>query len=106
MDSSATIPQAPAKDSAPAKDPHMPALVKIGDLIAPKAPTTIAAAGLEEGVLTDLALRLAYTSARFSTEWVAKRLHLSLALAGEVLTEMCRDGVAEEVMQTSEGRSH
>src|SRR5260370_36161204 len=92
--------------TATAKDRHMPAMHRVGDLIAPKAPQDMATAGLEEGVLIDLAVRLAYTSARFSTEWVAKRLHLSLALSGEILDLMCRDGLAEEVLQTAQGRSH
>jgi predicted ATPase with chaperone activity len=44
--------------------------------------------------------------ARFTTDWVAKRLHLSLALTGELLEQMCREGVIEETLRTAEGRSH
>jgi hypothetical protein len=33
--------------------------MRVGDLLAPKAPQDIAAAGLEEGSLSDLAVRLA-----------------------------------------------
>jgi predicted ATPase with chaperone activity len=79
---------------------------RVGDLIAPKAPQTLAAAQLEEGALTDLAVKLAYTVARFTADWVCKRLHLSLALAGEVLEQVCRDGMAEQTMQTTQGRCH
>jgi hypothetical protein len=81
-------------------------MVRVGDLVAPKAPQDIRSARLEEGVLTDLALRLAYTVARFTTDWVAKRLHLSLDLAREVLEQLCREGLVEETLQTSESRSH
>jgi predicted ATPase with chaperone activity len=88
------------------KDPDLPPMIQVGDLIAPKAPQDVAAARLEEGALTDLAVKLAYTAARFSTEWVGKRLNLSVELARDVLEQLCRDGLAEEVMQTSQGRSH
>jgi hypothetical protein len=44
--------------------------------------------------------------ARFTTDWVANRLHLSLALARDVLEQLCREGLVEETLQTSETRSH
>ncbi len=95
-----------ATANAPAKDPHLPPLFRLGELIAPKAPQDLAGARLDEGTLTDLAVRLGFTAARFSTDWVAKQLHLSLPLADEVLVQLCRDGLAEEVLQTAAGRSH
>ena len=55
----------------------------------------IAAAGLEEGTLTDLAVKLAFTVARITTEFVAKRLHLSMPLVQAVLDQTCRDGMLE-----------
>jgi predicted ATPase with chaperone activity len=88
------------------KDPSLPPMVKVGDLIAPKAPHDIPTAGLEEGVLTDLAVKAAFTVARLSTDWLAKRLHFSLPLVQSVLDQVCRDGMLEETMQTSQGRSH
>ena len=88
------------------KDPNLPALHRVGDLIAPKAPSGIAAARLEESVLTDLAVRLAYTVVRFTTEWVCKQLHLSPPLGQEVLEQVCREGLVEETMRTSETSSH
>jgi hypothetical protein len=95
-----------ATSDAPAKDPYLPPLIRVGDLIAPKAPQDIAGAGLDEGALTDQAVKLAYTAARLTTDWVAKQLHVSLTLAGEVLEQLCREGLAEETMKTSQARSH
>jgi hypothetical protein len=95
-----------AIDDTPSKDPYLPPMQRIGDVVAPKAPLDMAAARLEEGVLTDLALRLAYTVARFTTDWMANRLHLSLPLTREVLEQLCRDGLVEVTLQTSETRSH
>lgn len=91
---------------APSKDPHMPAMIRVGDIYAPKAPADIAEAKLEERVLTDLVVRLAYTVARLSTDWVCKQLHLSLPLAQEVLDAVCREGLLEETMRVSDARSH
>jgi predicted ATPase with chaperone activity len=74
--------------------------------VAPKAPQDVASARLEEGALTELTAKLAYTVSRFSTDWMAKRLHLSLSLAAEVLEDTCREGLIEETMRTTQGRSH
>lgn len=99
--------EAPAAASETStRDPYLPPLFRMGDLIAPKAPQTLAATGLEESTLIDLGVRLAFTVARFSTEWVAKKLHLSLPLVGELLEQLCREGLVEETMRTGQGRSH
>jgi hypothetical protein len=96
----------PATSDAPPKDPHLPPLVRVGDLIAPKAPQKIAAAGLDEGLLTDLVVKLASTVARFSTDWVMKRLHLTWPLVTEIMEQLCREGLVEETLKSSETRSH
>jgi predicted ATPase with chaperone activity len=95
-----------ATKAPPDKDPHLPPLVKVGDVVAPKAPQDVASAGLEDNALSDLAVKLAYTATRISTEWVAKQLHLSLTLVNEVLEAVCRDGLLEETLRTTQGRSH
>jgi predicted ATPase with chaperone activity len=92
--------------AAPPKDPLLPTLFRTGDLIAPRAPQDIPAAGLEERTLTDLAIKLACTTARFTTDWLAKHLHLSLPLASAVLAELSVDALVEETLKISEGRSH
>jgi predicted ATPase with chaperone activity len=95
-----------ATGDVPLKDPPLQPMHRVGNLLAPTAPQTMAAARLEEGTLTELAVKLAYTVARFTTDWVAKRLHLSMALVGELLEQLCRDGLLEETMRTAEGRAH
>ncbi len=89
-----------------AKDPHLAAMQRIGDLLAPRAPQDIAAAGLEESILTGLLLKLGYAVARFTTEWVCKQLHISLALANDVLEKVCMEGLVEETMRTNESNAH
>jgi predicted ATPase with chaperone activity len=93
--------EAPAREPLP-KDRHLPPMVRIGDIIAPRAPQDVAGARLEEGILTELAVRLVYTINRFTIEWVSKRLHISIALAGEVIEQLCREGVVEETMMSSQ----
>jgi hypothetical protein len=95
-----------ATGDAPAKDPHLPPLRRIGDLIAPSAPQDIATAGLEEATLTGLILRLGYTVSRFTTTWVAKQLHLSLELTNELLGKLCVEGLVEQLWQTSQASAH
>jgi hypothetical protein len=98
--------QSTANTGGSSKYPHMPPMHRAGDLIAPKAPRSVAAAGLEESALTDLALKLAFTVARFTTDWVAERLHLSLQLTAEILDLLYREGLIDETMKTSQTRSH
>jgi DNA-binding PadR family transcriptional regulator len=90
----------------PSKDPHLPPLHRVGDLLAPKAPQDMAGARLEEGLLTELALKRAYTINRFTTEWMSKRLHLSMALAAEVVEQLCREGLVEETMMSTQNRPY
>jgi hypothetical protein len=94
-----------ATSDVQSKDPHMPPMQRVGDILAPKAPQDIASARLEDGTLTDLALKLAYTANRFTAEWVSKRLHLSLPLAAEITEQLCREGLIEETMMSSHSRA-
>jgi hypothetical protein len=88
------------------KDPHLPALHRVGDLVAPATPQEVAATGLEEAILTGLVLKLGYTVSRFSTAWVSKQLNLSLALASQLLDKLSFDGLVEQTMQTSQTSAH
>jgi predicted ATPase with chaperone activity len=81
-------------------------MLRVGDLLAPRAPEDVAAARLEDGVLADLAVKLAHTVSRFTTDWVGKHLHLSLPLVQEVLEQLCRQGLLEETMRTNAASSH
>jgi MoxR-like ATPase len=91
---------------SPSKDPNLPPLIRVGEVGAPKAPVDFATAQVDQGVLTDLVVKLACTAARFTTDWVMEQLHLSLRLAGVVLEQLVRDGLIEETLKASETRSH
>jgi MoxR-like ATPase len=91
---------------APPKDPHLPPLHRVGNLIAPKAPHDLAGTGLEPHVLPDLLVRWGFTETRFTTEWVSQHLHISPALARQVLDRVCQDGTVEQLWQTGTGDHH
>jgi hypothetical protein len=88
------------------KDPNLPPLGRTGDLIAPKAPYDLPAVRHEETTLCDLIVKHAYTVPRFSTESVARQLHLSMPLAAELLGKLCYDGPVEQLMQSSKTNAH
>src|SRR5438132_6509602 len=100
MDPSVATSEAPP---TPAKDPHLPPLVRIGDLIAPKAPQDIATAGLEEEVLIDLAVKMAGTIPQFTTEWMSQRLQLSAPLVQELLEQLSIARLVEALWETGSG---
>ncbi len=93
-------------DEAPTKDPHLPALHRQGDLIAPTAPQDIPQAGVEPEVLTGMVLKMGYQVGRFTTEWITKHLHISPALTNKLLEKLCYEGSLEQLWQTTQASSH
>jgi len=100
MDPNATTPEAAAKD------PDLPPLVRVGDIVSPAAPLTREAVELELGEINDLAVKLGSTVARFTTDWVSKQLRLSLPLTRLLLERLCQEGLFEELWQTGGGSAH
>lgn len=89
-----------------AKDPNLPALVRVGNVIAPMAPQDLATIPQEERDLCDLLLKLAYQVPRFSTDWLCKQLHLSAPLVDQLLQKLCFEGQVEQLWQTSQTSAH
>jgi hypothetical protein len=79
---------------------------RVGDLMVPTAPQEIVTAGLSETILRDMVLRLGYTVARFTTDWLARQLHLSAALTNQLLEKLCFEGLIEQLWQTTAGKAH
>jgi hypothetical protein len=74
---------------------HRPAMIAIGEELAPAAPTDLRATGLDSLVVSHLALKTAYTVPQFSTEWAARRLHLPQPVVGEVLEQLRSDSMLD-----------
>jgi hypothetical protein len=88
------------------KDPNLPALHRMGDLVAPKPPQELAAVKHEERDLADLLVKAAYTVPRFTTDSVCKHLHLPVPLADQLLEKLCYEGHMEQLWQTSKANAH
>jgi len=93
-----------ANGNAPGKDPDLPAMGRLGDVACPRAPQTVDDAGLEDGVLIDLAVKFAYTINRFNGDWLVERMHVAPALAAAVTQQMLTEGLIEETMMTMGGK--
>jgi hypothetical protein len=88
------------------KDPDLPPLARVGDIIAPKAPNDLAAIKEEETAMADMLVKLAFTVPRFTTDWVGKQLHMSVPLVGCLLEKLCFDGLVEQLWQTTAASAH
>ncbi len=93
-----------ASANTPRRDPDLPPLGRLGDLYCPRAPQTVAEARLEEGALTDLTLKVAYTINRFTEEWLCERLFISPALAAAIAAQLAQEGLIEETMMSTRER--
>jgi hypothetical protein len=70
---------------------HLPPLLAVGQEWAPAAPSDPNQTGISPAVLRDLALKTAYTTPQFTTEWAARQLCLPQVLVGELLDQMRAD---------------
>jgi predicted ATPase with chaperone activity len=75
-------------------------LISIGDVSAPEAPATLRNIDVDSGVLSDLALKTAFTTAQFNTDWAAQRLCLSTPLVAELLEALKKDLLLETLGAT------
>jgi energy-coupling factor transporter ATP-binding protein EcfA2 len=87
-------------------DQFMPTMIKVGDIMAPKAPLEKADVKGELSELSDLAVKLTSMVPRFTTDYVADQLQLSMPFVRQLLSEMCQEGLAEELWQTGQGSAH
>jgi predicted ATPase with chaperone activity len=93
-----------ANANAPEKDPDLPPLGRLGDVLCPKAPKTIADARLDEGELADLAVKFAYSINRFTDEWLAERMRVHPTLAAALVAQLSSEGLVEETLMTTGGK--
>ena len=79
----------------------LPEMVDAGGFQAPKAPEQIADTGVDEDVLRDLALKLAYTTPQFTTDWAVEQLCLPHQLTEEIYWSLKQDKLVEILGQVS-----
>lgn len=90
--------------NSPEKDPHLPPMGRLGDLLCPRAPQSISEAKLEDGALTDLAVKVAYTSNRFTNDRLCDVLRISQAVAVACARHLLGEGWIEETMSSTRER--
>lgn len=86
------------------KDPNLPPLGRLGDLLCPRAPQTISEMRLDDAVLTDLAVKVAYTSNRFTADRLIEVLRVSPAVALACARYLAGEGWIEETMSSTRER--
>jgi hypothetical protein len=86
------------------KSAHLPPMGRLGELMCPRAPQTIADARLEDNALIDLAVKFAAHANGFTSDWLAERMHMSLALAEDIITYLKTEGLAEKTLLTTGGK--
>ncbi len=76
------------RDDAEAGSVIAPSMLPHDDSFSPKSPSTMEETGIERQVLSNLALKLAYSTTKFSTQWASQQLCLPLQIVGELLDEL------------------
>src|SRR5271155_1184422 len=71
-----------------AVDSHLPKMIETDGGLAPESPVNAKAPGLDRPILLALALKTAHVMPQFTTETAARRMHLPLALTGDLLEQL------------------
>ena len=74
---------------------HLPKLLQLEQGMAPAAPSSVAATGVARHVLLDLALKIAHILPQFTTEDLAKRMHLPQIVVAELLDQLQKEQLVE-----------
>jgi hypothetical protein len=77
---------------------------RLGELMCPRAPQTIAEARLDDGSLVELAMKFAFNANQFTSDWLSERLHVSPALGEALTAHMRMEGLIERTRATSGGK--
>jgi hypothetical protein len=83
---------------------QLPKLIRLPDGgVAPKSPKTMLETGLNQQIISDLALKLGATVPRFTTEWCGEQLRLPASIVGTVLHELQENHYLEILGQIGPG---
>jgi len=80
----------------------LPKLIQLESGFAPAAPVSVAATGVSRALLSDIALKTAYILPQFTTEEIAKRMHLPQMVVAELLEVMRSDHLIEALGHTQQ----
>jgi predicted ATPase with chaperone activity len=74
---------------------NLPKMIQIGNVTAPAAPNTFDETGVEQFVLTDLAVKLANTVPRLTSDWASNALKLPIPLIEKIVWQLKDDQLVE-----------
>src|SRR5205085_3437000 len=74
---------------------HLPSLTRIGNAMCPAAPPSPEATGVQAGILTDLALKVAHTVPRFTSDWAAAQLCLPISVCERIFWQLREEQLIE-----------
>src|SRR5687768_5060975 len=83
-----------------------PAIMKLAGGLAdeptgdPQAPATVEDTGVEPSILRDLALKLANTTPRLTTEWAAEQMRLPISVIERIFWQLRDDQLLEILGQS------
>jgi predicted ATPase with chaperone activity len=80
--------------------PHLPAMVRAGDVLAPEAPLRTEDTGVGADTLADLLLKFGAGVPQFSTDGAARELRLALSIVEELAEQLRTDHLIEILGQT------
>ena len=95
MSASRTVPSGRDLTPEPVESVDLPRLVPAGDGVAPAAPLDVAETGVSRATLCQLALKLACTIPRFTTEWAAQQLRLPQTVTSDILEQLRAEHLLE-----------
>jgi hypothetical protein len=93
-----------SEQASNAPSPHLPPMGRLGEIMCPRAPQTIAEAKLEDNTLVELAVKFAFNANGFTADWLAERMCLSAALADDLLVYLRTEGLIEKTLMTTGGK--
>lgn len=77
----------------------LPEMLELSDVSAPAAPGSLEEIGIDRELISDIALKLAYTVPQFSTDWASKQICLPMVLLDELFDQLRTDKMVEVLGQ-------
>ncbi len=74
---------------------HLPKMVQVGNVMAPAAPTNFTETDVDQFVITDLAVKLANTVPRLTSDWASNALRLPIPLVEKIVWQLKDDQLVE-----------
>jgi hypothetical protein len=89
------IPSGAVYREVPVSDTHLPGMSKVGNVMVPTPPAMPEATGVDPGLLGDLALKLANTVPRLTSQWASQQLCLPVSVIDKLFWQLREEQLLE-----------